>query len=83
MVRCKFTSVSFFNTFQYFQVIITEYSTALRLLCVVSTKTSHIHKQNCSFQVQVCSIMCDLLVDTRHYKIKIKGVLVQNELMNH
>ena len=32
---------------------------------LVSTKRSHIFKQTCSFQLQVCLSMDDLLVDTR------------------
>ena len=38
----------------------------LTLLCMVSTKRSHVLKQTCSFQLQACLSMCDLLVDTRH-----------------
>ena len=36
----------------------------------MSTKKSHIPKQTCSFQLQVCLSMCDLLVDIRHQRFK-------------
>ena len=36
----------------------------------MSTKRSHILKQACSFQLQACLSMCDLLVDTRHQRVK-------------
>ena len=35
-------------------------------LCLVSTKRPRILKQTCTFQLQICLSMCDLLVDTRH-----------------
>ena len=41
-------------------------TSALILQCLVSTKRSHILKQSCRFQLQVCLSMCDLLVDIRH-----------------
>ena len=43
---------------------------SLTLQCLVSTKRSHILKQTCRFQLQVCLSMCDLLVDTRHERVK-------------
>ena len=36
----------------------------------MSTKRLHILKQTCSFQLQVCLSMCDLLVDIRHQRFK-------------
>ena len=36
----------------------------------MSTKRSHILKQTCSWKLQVCSSMCDLLVDIRHWRVK-------------
>ena len=38
----------------------------LTLQCLVPSKRSCILKQTCSFQLQVCLSMHDLLVDTRH-----------------
>ena len=35
----------------------------------MSTKRSHILKQTCSFQLQVCLSMCDILVDIRHERV--------------
>ena len=42
----------------------------LTLQCLVSTKRSHILKQICSFQLQVCLSVCELLVDTRHQALQ-------------
>ena len=39
---------------------------SLTLQCLMYTKTSYILNQTCSFQLQVCLSMCDLLVDIRH-----------------
>ena len=38
----------------------------LTLSCLVSIKSSNILKQTCTFQLQVCSSMFDLLVETKH-----------------
>ena len=36
----------------------------------MSTKRSHILKQICSFQLQVCLSMCDILVGIRYLRVK-------------
>ena len=49
-----------------FLIISSRRISLLTLLCLVSNKRSHVLKQTCSFQLQACLSMCDLLVDTRH-----------------
>ena len=36
----------------------------------MSTERSHILKQTCSFQLQDCLSVCELLVDIRHWSVK-------------
>ena len=36
------------------------------IIFLLSDKRSHIIKKTCSFKLQVCSSMCDLLMDIRH-----------------
>ena len=50
----------------FFDKIAESQNSTLTLSCLISTKRSHILKQTCSFQLQVCLSMCDLLVDIRH-----------------
>ena len=39
----------------------------------MSTEKSYILKQNCNFQMQVYLSMCELHVDTMHYRVNNKG----------
>ena len=60
-----FTSVLFKDFVRGFKPLVSEY--------LASTKKSHILKQTCSFQLQVCSSMYDLLVDIRKEHSKEKN----------
>ena len=46
------------------------FNICLTLQCLMSTERSHILKQTCNFQLQVCLSMCGILVDIRHQRVK-------------
>ena len=50
-------------SFYHFAVV---FCLFLALQYLISTKRSYILKQTCSFRLQVCLRMCDLLLDIRH-----------------
>ena len=42
----------------------------IALQCLASTKRSHILKQTCNWKMQVCLSMCELLMDTKYWRVK-------------
>ena len=43
------------------------------------TKRSHILKETCSFELQVCLSICDFFVTTRHYRVNLANVNVGDQ----
>ena len=45
------------------------------------TKRPHILKQTCSYHLHISLRVCDLLVNTRHWRVKVKLIALKNQIM--